>query len=96
MARDGAGLVTRMAGFGAAFKSYCITIVTAVCGFSISLQKPSIAALALLPTLVFAMADAQYLRVERRYRALFDQVRGEEFSSMPTFDTSRPPGRRAA
>ncbi|MGY4368754.1 Ca2+-dependent lipid-binding protein [Bradyrhizobium sp. LB1.3] len=70
-------LVTRMAGYGASFKSYCITVCTAVLGFAFTLHRPSVAALALLPLITFALLDAQYLRVERRFRGLFDVVRQE-------------------
>ena len=68
-------LVTRMASYGASFKSYCITVTTAVIGFSFTLHRPAIAVLALLPVIAFGVADAQYLRVERRFRAIFNLVR---------------------
>ena len=80
------GLITRMAGYGASFKSYCIIVVTAVIGFALTLHRPAVAALALLPVLAFASADAQYLRVERRYRDLFNLIRKEGWDAMPTFD----------
>ncbi len=67
------GLITRMAGYGASFKSYCITVVTAVLGFAFTLHRPAVAALALLPLINFALVDAQYLRVERRFRGVFDR-----------------------
>lgn len=79
-------LVTRMAGYGVSFKSYCITVVTAVLGFAFTLQRPAVAALALLPLLSFALVDAQYLRIERRFRSLFDTVRSEGWLEMPTFE----------
>jgi hypothetical protein len=63
-------LVTRMA-------SYCITVVTAVIGFAFTLHHPAVAALALLPVIAFGVADAQYLRVERRFRDVFNLVRKE-------------------
>ncbi len=59
------GIVTRIAGYGASLKNYCLTLTTAVCGFAITLQRPLVAALALLPLVIFAVLDAQYLRVER-------------------------------
>jgi hypothetical protein len=34
-------LITRMAGYGAAFKSYCITVTTAVIGFAFTLHRPA-------------------------------------------------------
>lgn len=81
-------LISRMAGYGASFKSYCITVTTAVIGFGLTLHSPAVAALALLPVFAFAVADAQYLRVERRFRALFDNVRKQNWDEMPAFDIS--------
>lgn len=79
-------LITRMAGYGASFKNYCITVVTAVVGLGFTLHRPAFALLALLPLIAFAIADAQYLRTERRFRALFDSVRKEDWSQMPSFE----------
>ena len=81
-------LISRMAGYGASFKSYCITLTTGVIGFGLTLKSPGVAVLALLPVLAFAIADAQYLRVERRFRSLFDIVRKQSWDSMPSFDIS--------
>jgi hypothetical protein len=81
-------LISRMAGYGASFKSYCITVTTGVIGFGLTLRSPALALLALLPVLAFAVADAQYLRVERRFRALFDAVRKEAWDAVPAFDIS--------
>jgi hypothetical protein len=78
-------IVSRMAGYGASFKSYCITITTAVCGFAVTLHRPGVAALSLLAIFAFALVDAQYLRVERRFRALYDRLRGEGWGSLPDF-----------
>jgi hypothetical protein len=78
-------VVTRMAGYGASFKSYCITVTTAVIGFSFTLHRPAVAALALLPVIAFGVADAQYLRVER-FRAVFNLVRAESWDAMPSFE----------
>lgn len=78
-------IISRIANNGAAIKNYCITITTAVCGFALTLQRPAIGALALLPILAFALLDAQYLRLERRFRCLFDNARKEEWSAPPTF-----------
>jgi hypothetical protein len=39
-----------------------------------------------VPILIFAVLDAQYLRVERRFRSLFDQLREKDWSKLPTFE----------
>src|SRR5258708_36339498 len=80
------GVVARMANYGAALKNYCLTLTTAVCGFAVTLQRPLVAALALLPIVIFAVLDAQYLRLERRFRALFDSVRQKDWATQPTFE----------
>jgi hypothetical protein len=81
-------IVARMAGNGAALKNWCITVTTAVCGFAITLQRPFVALLALLPITIFALLDAQYLRGERRFRARFDQIRREDWGQLPSFEIS--------
>jgi hypothetical protein len=78
-------LVARMSGYGANFKSYCITVTTAVCGFAITLQRPAVVLLALLPIITFALVDAQYLRIERRFRMLYERQRKEDWGSFPEF-----------
>ncbi len=80
------GVVARLANYGATLKNYCLTLTTAVCGFAITLQRPLVALLALVPILIFAGLDAQYLRVERRFRGLFDQLREKDWSKLPTFE----------
>src|SRR6266478_8136660 len=79
-------VISRMAGYCASFKSYCITVTTAVIGFAFTLHRPAVATLALLPVIAFAVADAQYLRVERRFRDVFNLVRKESWDVMPSFD----------
>src|SRR3569833_1199471 len=78
-------IIARMAGQGASLKNYCITLVTAICGLALSLKTPTLALLSFLPILVLWLLDAQYLRLERRFRALFDQVRTESWETEPTF-----------
>jgi hypothetical protein len=78
-------IVARIASYGASLKNYCITLTTAICGFAISLQRPLVIVSAIVPVVVFALLDAQFLRVERRFRALFDQLRGEEWATFPRF-----------
>jgi hypothetical protein len=79
-------IVARLANYGATLKNYCLTLTTAVCGFAITLQRPSVALLALVPILIFAGLDAQYLRVERRFRELFNHVRKQDWAQLPTFE----------
>ena len=81
-------LVLRMSNQAATIKSYCITVTTAVCGFAITLQRPSVALIAILPITTFALLDAQYLRLERCFRALFERSRAEDWGTLPSFEIS--------
>jgi len=78
--------ICRLSAYNATLKNYCITLTTAVCGFAITIHKPSVILLALLPILVLAVLDAQYLRAERRFRSLYSAARMEKDSEMPSFD----------
>jgi uncharacterized membrane protein len=80
--------IARMAGYGSTIKNWCITVTTAVCGFSFTIHKPGLVWLALLPVLTFALIDAQYLRVERQFRQTFDRLRREDWDTPPSFDVS--------
>lgn len=78
-------VITRLASNNASHKNYCITLVSAGIGLAAVLDRPLLALVALVPTIVFATLDAQYLRVERRYRLLYDQVRSEPSDVRPDF-----------
>jgi hypothetical protein len=82
-------IIGRMSNQGATLKNYCLTVTTAVCGFAISLEKPSVASLALLPIVIFCLLDAQYLRLEKQFRSLFDLIRLEDWNTIPTFEINR-------
>jgi hypothetical protein len=79
-------IVARVAGNGASLKNWCITVTTAVCGFAISVQRPLVALVAVVFILLFALLDAQYLRVERRFRDLFGKLRSEDWGTIPSFE----------
>jgi hypothetical protein len=82
-------VVGRMATQSATLKNYSITVTTAVCGFAVSLERPWVASLALLPIVIFGLLDTQYLRLERQFRSLFDLIRSEDWNTMPTFEINR-------
>ena len=78
-------IVVRMAGYSATLKNYCITLVAAISGFSVTVQKPLGAVLSLVTAIVFLVLDAQYLRLERQFRSLYDSIRREGFEVQPSF-----------
>src|ERR1700719_692214 len=67
--------IARMSGQSATLKNYCVTLITAVGGFAITLAKPNVALLALAPIAAFALLDARYLQRERLFRAKYERVR---------------------
>jgi hypothetical protein len=73
-------------GYGATLKNYCITLVTAICGLAVTLNRPGITLLSMLPIVTFSLMDAQYLKTERRLRALFEMERLEDWRTLPMFD----------
>jgi hypothetical protein len=81
-------VISRIAGQGATLKNYCITLTTAVCGLAVTLQKPLVALLSLMPVTILALLDAQYLRLERRFRALYEKERSGNWSVAPAFEIS--------
>lgn len=82
------GIIDRMSSHGATLKNYCITLTTAVAGFAVTIDKPAAGLLGLIPVAIFALLDTQYLRVERRFRTLFDRVRTEDWDTLPTFEVN--------
>src|SRR6516162_7621959 len=81
-------IIARLANYGATLKNYCITLTTAVTGFAITLRQPIAVLLALIPIIIFALLDAQFLRNERRFRGLFDELTREDWEALPRFAIS--------
>jgi hypothetical protein len=78
-------IIARIASYGATLKNYCITLTTVICGFAITLHRPLVILSAIVPVVIFMLLDAQYLHVERRFRALFEQLRVEDWDVPPRF-----------
>jgi hypothetical protein len=67
--------IARMAGNSFLIKGWSITIAAAFFALAAKDSKPGFALLALFPTLSFWGLDAYYLRLERLFRKLYDEVR---------------------
>lgn len=70
-------IIARMASNSFALKTLSVTLVAGIVALVGAVQKPSVLYVlaALLPVLVFWWLDASYLRLERLYRKLYDDVR---------------------
>jgi hypothetical protein len=61
-------VIQRMGSNSASCKTWCITIVAAILVIVADKDKPSLALLALLPTILFAGLDVYYLGLEKGFR----------------------------
>lgn len=67
-------VITRMSSASSSAKSWLLPVVTATYGYAITSQNPWIALLGVAAVVLFLFQDANYLREERRYRALSKSV----------------------
>lgn len=79
--------IDRMSTTSAVFKGFCATIITGISAISFTEINRWILLLAVLPVLCFLIMDVYYLQLERRFRALYDNVRtgthGVDFNLEP-------------
>lgn len=67
-------VVTRMSTASSNAKSWILPVVTAAYGYALTQRADSVALLGIMAVLVFAFLDANYLRQEKAYRKLYDDV----------------------
>lgn len=75
------GVITRMGANSFTLKALAATFGSAAVAVMATVETPSpyYAVAAIVPMIIFWLMDAQYLRLERAYRKLYDHVRkGEE------------------
>ena len=78
------GVITRMGANSFTLKALAATFGSAAVAVLATMDEPSVyyAAAAVVPMVIFWLMDAQYLRLERAYRRLYDHVRkGEEIEA---------------
>ena len=82
--------ICRMSTISAIFKGFAATIVAGISAISYSTTNIWVLGLSFLPVFAFAILDVYYLKLERKFRFLFDQVRLDkhdvDFSIMLTSD----------
>lgn len=67
--------ICRMSTISAIFKGFAATIVAGISAVSYETTNVWILALSFLPVFAFAILDVYYLKLERKFRFLFEQVR---------------------
>lgn len=84
--------ICRMSTISAIFKGFAATIVAGISTISYSTTNLWVLGLSFLPVLAFAIMDIYYLKLERKFRFLFDQVRKDnhaiDFSMDLTSDSA--------
>src|SRR5687767_14756523 len=70
-------IITRLAANSASCKTWCLALVGALLSFAAGTDSPRLAAFAVVPIVMFAFLDSQYLAQERAYRDLFVKVVGK-------------------
>lgn len=68
-------VVARLGGNGFVVKGWAITVAGAFQGFSVTRENGWLAAVGILPTVLFWFLDASFLRSERAFRVLFERAR---------------------
>lgn len=66
--------ICRMSTISAIFKGFAATIVVGISAISYSTTNIWVLGLSFLPVFAFAILDIYYLKLERKFRFLFDQV----------------------
>jgi hypothetical protein len=67
-------VITRMGSNSFSVKGWSVTLVAALFALAASQNKPDFVLIAFLPAIVFWGLDAYYLRQERLFRALYNDV----------------------
>ncbi|SNT50194.1 HIT domain-containing protein [Rhodococcoides kyotonense] len=67
-------VITRMSQASATAKTWALPIVTATYGYALTQSSPLVAIVGILALLVFGILDANYLKQERAFRTLYDEV----------------------
>lgn len=73
------GIISRMSGFSAGVKNFCVTISAAIIAVAYQKQVPMLVWAGAAVVLIFCIMDTYYLGLERRYRELYERVAARPF-----------------
>ena len=66
------GIIERLASNSASCKTWCVSLVSAIAVVAAQASKVELIFVAVLPIVVFAVLDAYYLGLERRFRLSYE------------------------
>lgn len=91
-------VINRLAGNSFLMKGWALTVSSALLGLAVSESKPLLALVAAMPALAFWVQDTYFLRQERAFRAMFDDIAAKRvpgFEIRPAPYAKRQPWRMA-
>jgi hypothetical protein len=68
------GIINRLANNSSSCKTWCLALVAALLSLTGATHVPAIAALVLLPVVIFGFVDTMYLAQEKAYRDLYSEI----------------------
>jgi hypothetical protein len=89
-------VITRLATNSFLMKGWCITAAGVLFGLAINRKSIGISLIALVPVVAFALLDSYFLRQERLYRHLYNDVRDPLSSVEPFLMNTAPYAYREA
>lgn len=84
-------VITRMASNSFLLKGWTVTLVAALFALAAQNSNPDFIYLAVFPIISFWILDAYYLRQERLYRALYNDIRKKDNSVIEPFTMDTRP-----
>src|SRR2546421_3517124 len=75
-------VINRMANNSFFVKGWCVTLVSVLLALASQNNNPKYVIIAFLPSIMFWILDAYFLRQERLFRKLYDRVRAQEEDSI--------------
>lgn len=68
------GVISRLSGFSASAKNFCITVMAALVAIAFQKPVPALVGAGMAVPILFALLDAYYLAQEKRFRDLYEAV----------------------
>jgi hypothetical protein len=75
------GIISRLSGFSASAKNFCITVLAALVAVAFQKPVPELVWAGVAVPLLFALLDAYYLAQEKRFRDLYESTCSAPLSS---------------
>jgi hypothetical protein len=85
------GVISRLSGFSANAKNFCVTITAALIAIIFDKELPQLAVAGCAVIVVLLFIDSYYLALERSFRNLYDEVRVKPLANAADFGLQAKP-----